>query len=183
MTTIASAGNPARRTGRLAAATLAAVLALPALATAQQQQAEEVRDRHGDWTVRCATGTETCVIQQVGQGNNGNDVLEMRIRKLSGVNTDQGEAIPAAIQILAPLGVFLPAGVRVQVDGNEVRSAPFEQCQQGGCVVRQPMSQDFLDEMRAGSTAKVTLIAVPQTEVAVSISLTGFTRAFNNIEP
>ncbi|MEL6768364.1 MAG: invasion associated locus B family protein, partial [Pseudomonadota bacterium] len=78
---------------------------------------------------------------------------------------------------------FQPAGVRVQVDGNEVRSAPFEQCQQGGCVVRQPMSQAFLDEMRAGSTAKVTLVAVPRQEVSVSISLTGFTRAYNEITP
>ncbi|MEO1315415.1 MAG: invasion associated locus B family protein [Pseudomonadota bacterium] len=174
---ISYAATIARRFGLAAFA-----LALP-LGAAAQQQAEEVRDRHGDWTVRCATANETCVMQQVGQGADGNDVLEVRIRKLDGLTTDDGEQVPAAIQILAPLGVFLPAGVRVQVDGNEVRSAPFEQCQQGGCVVRQPMSQAFLDEMRAGSMAKVTLVAVPRQEVTVSISLTGFTRAYNNINP
>ncbi|MEM6678529.1 MAG: invasion associated locus B family protein [Pseudomonadota bacterium] len=171
---------PARAAAIALVTMLAGLAGLPGPAAAQQ---EVVRDTYGAWNVRCAEGTETCVMQQVGKGAEGNDVLEMRIRKIEGVNAPDGEAIPAAIQILAPLGVLLPAGVRVQVDGNEVRSAPFEVCAAGGCVVRQPMSEAFLNEMKAGSTAKVTLIAAPQNEVVISISLSGFTRAFGNIDP
>jgi invasion protein IalB len=168
--------------GRLAlVAALALGLVVPAASLAQQGGSDELRDTYGDWQVRCAPGTDDCVIAQVGRGPQGNDVLEVRVRKLDGVTGQNGETIPAAIQILTPLGVNLKAGVRVKVDGNEVRAAPFEVCAQGGCVVREPMSDDFLEEMKAGRTANMTIVAAPNREITVPISLSGFTRAFGEI--
>ena len=70
-----------------------------------------------------------------------------------------------------------------QVDGKQVRAAPFEICGPAGCVVRQAMSDDFLAEMRDGTTARVTIVAAPQTEIGVNISLRGFTRAFGDLTP
>lgn len=160
---------------------LAAALVVPALAVAQER-GDELRETHGAWQVRCAPGTDDCVIAQVGKGPEGNDVLEVRVRKLEGVTGREGEPVPAAIQILTPLGVNLKAGVRVKVDGNEVRGAAYEICAQAGCVVREPMSADFLAEMRAGRTAQMTIVAAPSREITVDISLSGFTRAFSEIE-
>lgn len=163
----------------LATAALVALMVTAPLARAQQPQ-ETVRETHGDWEIRCAQGG-ACVMAQVGKGVEGNDVIEVRVRKLDGVTGQQGEPVPAAIQILAPLGVLLPAGLRVQVDSQQVRAAPFEVCGPGGCIVRQAMSEDFLAEMKAGGTANVTLVAAPNTEVNVDISLRGFTAAFGSL--
>lgn len=166
---------------RLAVAATAAVVLASATAGAQQQ--EQVRATHGDWAIRCVEGGDTCVMAQTGKGPEGNDVLEVRIRKLQGVTAQDGTNVPAAIQVLTPLGVLLPAGVRVQVDSKQVRAAPFEICGPAGCVVRQAMSEDFLDEMRGGNTARLTIVAAPQNEIGVNISLRGFTRAFNELNP
>ncbi|MGF1552389.1 MAG: invasion associated locus B family protein [Paracoccaceae bacterium] len=164
---------------RLALATLLAALTLPAGA---QEAGDELRATYGDWQVRCATGTDRCAIAQVGQGPQGNDVLEVRVRKLDGATGPNGETFPAAIQILTPLGVALKAGVRVQVDGNEQRAAAFEVCAQGGCIVREPMQSDFLNELKGGATATLTIVAAPRREIVVPISRSGFTRAFNEIQ-
>lgn len=170
------------RISRLTAAAAMAVLTVTAPAPAQQAQ-ETVKDTFGDWAIRCVDANKTCVMQQTGKGARGNDVVEIRIRKLEGVTAQDGSNVPAAIQVLAPLGVLLGAGVRIQVDDKPVRAAPFELCGPAGCVVRQPMSEDFLDEMRGGSKASVTIVAVPQNEVSADISLSGFTKAFRNLEP
>lgn len=156
---------------------LAGALLVPSAGAAQ----EEVRATHGAWTIRCAQGTDNCVMQQTGQGAQGNDVLDVRIRKLEGVTADNGEAVPAAIQIAAPLGVLLRAGLRVRVDGSEERGAPFEICIQGGCIVRDAVSTDFLNQLKAGATAQMTVVSAQQGEVPVDISLSGFTAAFESL--
>mgnify|MGYP006287653353 FL=1 len=159
---------------RLAVLALAALLCLPAAAQ------ESVRETHGDWTVLCNdTQPDACVMQQTGQGNEGNDLLDVRVRKLEGVTTEEGERVPAAIQIAAPLGVLLRGGVRVRVDGNEERGAPFEICVQNGCIVRDLMSEAFLEEMKRGITARMTIVSPREGEVTSDISLDGFTAAFN----
>ncbi|MEM9782011.1 MAG: invasion associated locus B family protein [Pseudomonadota bacterium] len=169
------------------AAAAALTLGLATSAGGAAAQTDELRTTHGDWQIRCAPGTEDCVMAQVGKGPQGNDLLEMRIRKLDGVTGQNGEQVPAAIQILTPLGVALKAGVRVQIDASEVRGAAFEVCAQAGCVVREPMGTKFVDEMKGGNTATVTLAALPGEgpvqELTSSISLRGFTAAFNDLQP
>ncbi|MEM1383012.1 MAG: invasion associated locus B family protein [Pseudomonadota bacterium] len=159
------------------------VLCGPPAALGQDQRPETVRDTHGDWEIRCVDGSEVCVMSQTGQGPTGTDVLEVRIRKLEGVTTDEGQAVPAAIQISAPLGVLLRGGVQMKIDQNEPRIAPFEICVPNRCLVRDVLSDDLVGQMRAGSVATMTVFSPNQGEVAVNISLRGFTRAFQTLQP
>ncbi len=164
-----------------AAALLAAALAGPAAAQ-QQPQDGVTTATHGAWDVVCAeAGSANCVIRQVGKNSEGNDVLVVTVRKLSDVTADNGEPVPAAIDIVAPLGVALRAGVRVKVDGGQDRGAPFDICLASGCLVRSPVGEDFLAALKAGNTATLTVVAPQQGEVAVNISLIGFTAAFNTL--
>lgn len=169
------------------AAALSLLAGMIAIAGDAGAQTDKLRSSHGDWQVRCAPDTDACVMAQVGKGPQGNDLIEMRIRKLDGVTGQNGDPVPAAIQILAPLGVALKAGVRVQIDSAEVRGAAFEVCAQGGCIVREPMGDKFVSEMKAGASATVTLTALPPDgqvqELASRISLRGFTAAFNALSP
>ena len=166
---------------RALGAALAAVMLATGGAPAQEQSPGEVVATHGAWSVRCAGGEELCVMSQVGKDASGKEVIEVQLRKLEGATAPDGTPIPAAMQIVAPLGVLLPAGVRIRVDARQERAAPFQVCTPEGCVVRQPLSADLLNELKGGANARVTVVAVPQQEVPATISLMGFTKAFDSL--
>lgn len=160
-----------------------AALLLTASAAAAQE-AGTVKATHGAWQVRCADtqGQNVCIMSQVGKDTEGKDVIELQIRRLEGAKAQDGTAIPAAMQIVTPLGVALQAGVRLKVDAKKERGAPFETCAQGGCVVRQPVSTEFITELKGGSNAKLTVVAMPQKEIPVTLSLAGFTKAYDELK-
>lgn len=159
---------------------LAVAQAAPAQEASEQQTAPaEVKETHGAWQIRCSG--DVCVMSQAGKAN-GKDVLEIQLRKLQGTKAPDGAVVPAAMQIVTPLGVVLPAGVRIKVDSKKERAAPYETCTQGGCVVRQPIGDDFVNELKAGAKAKVTIVAMPRAEIPVDISLSGFTKAYNALK-
>lgn len=163
----------------LAALALTALVA-PGQAAAQNQ--ETVKATHGDWQVRCSQNDDKlCVIAQVGQTADGKNALEVRIRKLEGAKTKDGQVVPAAIQIITPLGTILRAGVRVSIDGGKPRTGAFEVCVPSGCVVRDAMSEDFLSQLKAGKAAKVSYTMLQKGEISATISLTGFTKAFGTL--
>ena len=167
----------------LAAGALLAAMAGPAAAQTAQQPNDEVVATYGAWDIRCTPAREVCVMHQVGKGASGNNLLEVRVRKLEGVTADNGQVIPAAIQIAAPLGVLLQGGVRIQVDGGETRALPFQICVEGGCLVRDALPSPLLERMKAGANARMTVVSPSQGEVSVDISLSGFTRSFSELEP
>ena len=176
--------KPSSRSLALAVA-VATALAGPASAQGlgQGQAGDEVVATYGDWDIRCATERDVCVMHQVGKGEQGNDVIEVRIRKLEGVTGENGQPVPAAIQIAAPLGVALQRGVRVQVDGGEGTAFPYQLCVQGGCISRGALSRTLVERMKAGATATFTVVAANGNSVPVDISLSGFTRSFGELSP
>lgn len=159
-----------------------AALTLPGPAAAQQdtaQATETVKATHGAWDIVCATAqADRCVMRQIGKNAGGEMVIDVRIRKLEGVTTQDGKTFPAAIQITTPLGTILRAGVTVKVDAGEPRTGAFEVCLPSGCILRDPMSEEFLASLKAGKTANMTFNLLQSGTVNVSISLKGFTKAF-----
>ena len=157
---------------------------LPVAATAQtsgqgQAQTETVKSTHGDWEIVCAASQpDLCVMRQIGETSDGKRVLEVRVRKLDGVTAQDGQTVPAAIRILTPLGSLLQAGVTVKVDASEPRTGAFEVCLPQGCIVEDPLSEEFLGRLKAGAVANMSFAVIQQGELNVPISLTGFTSAF-----
>ena len=117
-------------------------------------------------------------MRQLGKNAEGNTVINLQVRKLEGVKSSDGTPIPAVIVIVAPLGVLLPAGIAIKIDEKEPRGAQFDICLPAGCSMRQPVTEVFLAEMKAGKTATVQLVAAPKKEIKVEISLKGFTKAY-----
>lgn len=175
------------RTITQTAACLLGAFLLPLLvsgqAAGQSQQANEtVKATHGDWQIVCpANEPAECVMRQVGKTPGGQDALIVLVTKLDGVTAQDGQAVPAAIRIITPLGSILRAGVQVQIDGSEPMTGSYEVCVPRGCVVEDPISEEFLGRMKAGAVARMTFALVQQGEVTVDISLNGFTKAFGSL--
>lgn len=167
-------------------ACLLGLLALPIGAAAQQggpPQApkETVKATYGAWDIVCANAKpDLCVMRQIGK-TDGKSVMEVRIRKLDGVKTKDGQVVPAAIRILTPLGTILPPGVKVEVDGSQPRSGLFKVCVPQGCIVEDPMSEKFLSRLKSGKVATMTFGLLQKGKTTVNISLNGFTKAFGSL--
>ncbi|MBY8974180.1 invasion associated locus B family protein [Rhodobacteraceae bacterium NNCM2] len=151
-------------------------------ALAQQQPEQESRATHGAWEIVCIKGTDNCSMRQIGKSAKGEDALLVTITKVDAKAQD-GTAIPATAEIMAPLGVVLPAGIRVQVDGGKVRGTGFQVCLNVGCLAQDAVSDEFLNDLKGGSSAKMILVLPGQGEVAVNISLSGFTKAYGSLKP
>jgi invasion protein IalB len=166
----------------LAAAALAVTM-LPGLAvaqdTTQNASTETVKATHGAWKIVCSSEQpDICVMRQYGLNAEGNKVIDLQIRKLKDAKTQDGKPIPAVVVIAAPLGVLLQAGMAIKIDENKPRVANFDICVPSGCVVRQPINEELLSEMKAGNNAAVLVVAAPKREIKIDFSLKGFTKAF-----
>ena len=80
------------------------------------------------------------------------------------------------------MGVVLVEGLSVTIDGGNKESAPFQICTEQGCLVREPVDDRLITRMKKGSNALVSVVAANQGEVKATLSLTGFTKAFNTLK-
>jgi invasion protein IalB len=166
------------------AALAIAAFTLPVAAIAQEttNPADTVKGTYGDWDVVCSIAEpDQCTLRQIGKTAEGQKVLVVHVRQLDGVTSQDGKNFPAAIQITAPLGTLLRVGVKIKIDEGESRTGMFEVCIPRGCIIRDPMPEEFLDEFRDGKTAKMAFNVLGQGAVTVNISLKGFKKAFKKL--
>jgi invasion protein IalB len=84
--------------------------------------------------------------------------------------------------VQVPLGLFLPAGVTVDIDGDMARNYPLQTCNANGCFVGFPLSDDQLKRMLTGGRLNVTFQYLNKKPVILPMSLEGFTDAYNRIK-
>ena len=128
----------------LAAFSVAAALATPAGA----QQNGTVKSTHGAWSIICDTPagakTEQCAMMQ-------NDVAEDRPEiGLSVVVLRTADNKAEILRVLAPLGVLLPNGLGLNIDGKDIGRAYFVRCFQDGCYAEVILAR--LEPLHRGMT-------------------------------
>lgn len=163
----------------------------PADAPAQSQPAAPqpyVAATHGDWQIICppqeAQGpTGACEMYQLLNDSQGSPTAEISIAALP-----LGAEFSAGATITTPLETFLPAGLAWYTGDRpadeQIRVEPFRVCSVVGCLIRMGLSADEVDAMKAGSTSTILIrpfVAVDQ-EVAINVSLSGFTAAFDDLQ-
>jgi invasion protein IalB len=135
-----------------------------------------------DWMVRCGRpggqGPEVCEMQQQQVDNEERTVMAVAVGHVPGT-PDLG------LLILLPLGILLPAGVTMQIDGGAEIPLEVERCERQGCRIERVIEPDLLNRLKGGTKATVFFEAVdPQGKrqrLGVPISLLGFTAALNDI--
>lgn len=130
----------------------------------------------GDWRVSCEIprGEEkSCVmVQKVYSGNTGMEVLEANIAK-----TDKG----TLMTLIFPLGVYLPAGVELEVIDHIKQQYEINFCLQNGCYVNQILDQQMVDFLRKKEAATITLNRSADQPVSVPFSIVGFLDAYKEL--
>jgi invasion protein IalB len=82
------------------------------------------------------------------------------------------------VRILAPIGVYLPTGVALEVDGGAVGRIPFMRCLPQLCVAFGEAGGPTLDKFRKGTAANFIIYEAPGIGMPIKISLNGFAAAY-----
>ncbi|PXA97414.1 invasion-associated locus B family protein [Nostoc sp. 3335mG] len=135
-----------------------------------------VRGDYGDWQMSCDTppgaSFEQCaIIQNVlaeDQPNVGLSVIVLR--------TADREA--RLLRVLAPLGVLLPNGLGLNVDGNDMGRVAFVRCLPNGCVAEVALDDDLIEVLSNGENAIFVVFKTPEEGVGIPVSLNGFSEGF-----
>ena len=135
-----------------------------------------------DWMVRCGRPEgqeqEVCEMQQQQVDSEDRTVMAVAVGRVPGTSN-------VGLLILLPLGILLPAGVTMQIDGGAAIPLEVERCEREGCRIERILEPDLLNRLKAGTKATVFFQAVdPQGKrqrLGVPISLLGFTAALDEV--
>jgi invasion protein IalB len=143
----------------------------------QQQQPGTVRATHGAWSVICDTPAgataEQCVMMQ-------NVIAEDRPEMgLSVVVLRTADNKAEILRVLAPLGVLLPNGLGLNVDGKDIGRAYFVRCFGDGCYAEVILEKPLLDTLKTGTSATFIVFQTPEEGIGIPVDLAGFGESFD----
>ena len=158
-------------------AVFALILTLVAFSMAQAQSTRKavdgtVRAQHGDWQVVCkapppGSRSEVCALVQSVTAEDRNNVgLTIYFQKFS-----NGTRV---LRVFAPLGVLLPPGLGLKIDGKDVGHAPFLRCHTFACYAQVVVEDKLVDQFANGKTAIFVIFQTEEAGIGIPISLAGF---------
>ena len=82
------------------------------------------------------------------------------------------------LRVLAPLGVLLPNGLGLNVDGKDIGRAYFVRCFQDGCYAEVILEEQLLSTLKSGKAATFIVFQTPEEGIGIPVDLTGFSEGF-----
>jgi invasion protein IalB len=152
--------------------TLCVGLVSSASVYAQAQQNGTLRSSHGAWSILCDTPAgakaEQCALVQ-------NVVAEDRPEVgLSVVVLKTADNKAKILRVLAPLGVLLPNGLGLNVDGKDMGRAYFVRCFQDGCYAEVILEEALIKSLSSGASATFIVFQTPEEGIGIPVDLKGF---------
>jgi invasion protein IalB len=131
---------------------------------------------HGKWAVQCTDlpkeqGGRSCgMIQNTKSDKDERVAISIIVSRV----TQQGKTV-TFMRILAPIGVYLPTGIPVEIDGAALPNRlPFNRCMPRMCEGFGEASAETLAKFKKGGTATFYLYDRPGNGYPMNISLEGF---------
>ncbi|WP_422384862.1 invasion associated locus B family protein [Roseibium album] len=146
------------------------------------QAADEVKQKEPNlaWIISCSSSGQstdlTCqVSQRISSAKSRQPIMTVSVQALKSNNEN-------AMLINLAHGFYLVDGVKVQVDGGETTTLPFQTSDSTGLAAAMPLSSSLLASMKAGNVMNVTVTQYsPRNNLTFPISLKGFTAAFRKL--
>ena len=160
----------------LAAGALAFGIGAAVPALAQAGTTGTVKSKHGAWAVVCdqpagATGEQCALLQNVV----AEDRPEVGLSIVALKTADKKARI---LRVLAPLGILLPNGLGLYVDGKDIGRAQFVRCFADGCFAEVVLADELLKTLSAGKSATFIVFQTPEQGIGIPVDLNGFKDGF-----
>ena len=136
------------------------------------QSEDNANTRYGAWSIICdvppGSTSEQCALMQNVVAEDRPEVgLSVVVLK----TTDKKARI---LRVLAPLGVILPNGLGLNIDGQDLGRTAFVRCVSDGCYAEVILKDDLLETMKSGSYATFIIFASPDEGIGIPVDLSGF---------
>jgi invasion protein IalB len=157
------------------------------------QEASTMTTQFDNWTLRCQTGPvkdpashkdimrKTCDVSAtfMAQTKNKQQVPVLAIG-IGHPSTDK----PTRIAVQTPLGVWLPAELKIQdTSGKELLSLPYTACQPQGCIASADVSERHLQALANAGESAVALFRMQSgQDVKVMLPLKGLSAAYAGMQ-
>jgi invasion protein IalB len=153
-------------------AALAATVAMSAPATAEDAPPASP----SKWVKVCeadpATEKQSCTVLQRIVGPTGDLVASVAIRQVAG-------DAKVLFTVSMPLGLSIKAGLAVKIDDKKALPLKFGICSRTACYAQGSSDQTLVNALKAGGTLTVAAKSVSDKAIALPITLTGFTKAYD----
>lgn len=152
---------------------------LAAASASAQSASGSVKSKHGAWSVICdvpaGASSEQCALMQ-------NIVAEDRKEVgLSVVVLKTADNKARILRVLAPLGVILPNGLGLNIDGKDLGRAYFVRCLKDGCYAEVILKEELIAAFRSGQSATFIIFETPEEGIGIPVDLTGFKEGFDKL--
>ncbi|RFB78866.1 invasion associated locus B family protein [Methylovirgula sp. 4M-Z18] len=158
-----------------------AVLALAILGTGQAlaQSQGVLKNKFGDWEMRCDTPPgavqEQCgLVQSIAAEDKPNVNLQIIIVKVA-------DGKGSILRVVAPLGVFLPRGLNLNIDGANIGKTGFGRCLPNGCYAEVGIDDKLLQQLRNGQSAVFSIFDTPEEGIGIPVALSGFKDGYDSL--
>ncbi|MDB5506072.1 MAG: invasion associated locus family protein [Devosia sp.] len=158
---------------------LAAATAALALCAAPVAAQGVVKAQYGDWQMSCDTplgaSFEQCaIIQNVAAENQPNVGLSVIVLRTADREVQ-------LLRVLAPLGVLLPNGLGLNVDGKDMGRVQFVRCLPNGCIAEVVLDPELIQMLSTGTNAIFVVFKTPEEGIGIPVSLNGFKDGFEQL--
>lgn len=131
-----------------------------------------VKGQYGDWQYVCkppppGAKSEVCaLVQSVTAEDRKNVGLTIYFQKFS-----NGTKV---LRVFAPVGILLPPGIGLKVDGADIGHAPFLRCHTFACYAQVTVDDKLVQQFSTGKTAIFIIFQTEEAGIGIPISLAGF---------
>lgn len=125
------------------------------------------------WGVNCggtANGLDCRTLQVLPIGEGGGQ-LTLAVRRTA-------DTRKPVMMLLAPLGIYLPAGIALKFGQAEAKAAAFTNCDSSGCLAEYPISDAELKALLDGQALTVWVQDMQRRPIASQVPGAGFPAAW-----
>ena len=138
-----------------------------------QREARAIK--YGDWEKVCfKPGGAKMVCRTTIAGRFETGQIAVRVYVIE----REGESI-ARLQLLLPVGLYMPAGAKITVDGGAAHKIPFTWCLTNTCIAGNFAEAVLLREMENGANFAIEVVDTNMLAVTTSLPLNRFAAARN----
>ena len=158
---------------------VSATSAAPARSASAPAEAASPANQQG-WAVSCAAAGRAGVLNCAAEQK---VIAQETGQAISGVSVRvPGDSRKPAIVFLFPFGLYLPAGLKAQVDEGPVTELEVQTCEPSGCFAAAPSPAALLKSMSAGKTLVLSGVTMGKEPFRMTHPLEGFKAALGAIK-